>query len=134
MCISATQEDVDFLLAFLDDNGDTHIVMIEAKGDTSFTNKQIQSKANRLSAIFGANSENWPNVIPHFLLCSPIQPSQLEIDNIPAFMLNKNSDGFIWFRLYMPSNQRKVTRCNQDGKSSQNGEYWKVETLRSLKK
>jgi len=132
-CITATQEDVDFLLAFLDDSGNTHIVMIEAKGDTSFTNKQLQSKANRLNAIFGANNEKWANVIPHFLICSPIQPSQLETKNVPSFMLNKKNDGFIWFRLYMPSNQRKVTRCNQDGKSSKDGEYWKVETLRSLK-
>ena len=134
LCISATQEDVDFLLAFVDDSGNTHIVMVEAKGDTSFTNKQLQSKANRLSAIFGASSEKWPNVIPHFLICSPVQPSLLETKNVPSFMLNESNDGFIWFRLYMPSNQRKVTRCNKEGKSSKDGEFWKIEFIRSLKR
>lgn len=133
LCISATAEDVDFLLAFLDDAGNTHLVMIEAKGDTSFTNEQIQSKANRLSAIFGKNNEKWPNVIPHFLICSPVKPSRLKISNVPAFMLNKANDGFTWFRLYMPSEQRKVTRCHSDGQSSADGEYWKVDNLRSLK-
>jgi len=130
LCISGTQEDVDFLLAFEDDLENTHIIMIEAKGDTSFTNKQIQSKANRLTAIFG-NGENWPNVIPHFLICSPVKPKQLEINNFPDFMLNKNKE-FIWFELTMPSNQNKPTRCHIDGKASKEGGYWKVETLRGL--
>jgi len=132
-CISATQEDIDFLLAFLDDSGNTHIVMIEAKGDTPFTNKQLQSKANRLSAIFGKKNEKWTNVIPHFLICSPIKPNKLETKNAPSFMLNKDNDNFNWFRLYMPSNQRKVTRCHSDGESSKDGKYWKIDTLRGLK-
>ncbi len=132
-CITATQEDVDFLLAFLDDAGNTHIVMIEAKGDTTFTNEQLQSKAKRLKAIFGENNTKWANVIPHFLICSPIKPTRLKIENIPSFMLNKEQSNFNWFRLYMPSNQRKVTRCHMDGTASVDGDHWKVDTLRSLK-
>ncbi|QSX42149.1 hypothetical protein [Shewanella cyperi] len=132
-CIKATQEDVDFLLAFGDESGKTHIIMIEAKGDTSFTNKQLQSKANRLSAIFGKDNEKWSNVVPHFLICSPIKPNRLKINNIPSFMLNKNNDNFNWFRLDMPLNQKKVTRCHPDGKASEDGEFWKVDTLRNSK-
>lgn len=41
-CIKATQEDVDFLLAFVDSSGNTHIIIFEAQGDTSFTNKQCK--------------------------------------------------------------------------------------------
>ncbi|HHF3171079.1 TPA: hypothetical protein ACPJ1O_004472 [Vibrio diabolicus] len=132
-CIKATQEDVDFLLAFVDDSGNTHIVMIEAKGDTSFTNKQLGSKASRLSAIFGKNNEKWTNVIPHFLICSPNKPTRLEIANIPSFMLNNDNSNFNWFRLNMPLDQRKVTRCHLDGKASADGKYWKVDTLRGSK-
>jgi len=42
--ISGTQEDVDFLLAFVDEKKITHIVMIEAKGDSYFSNGQLDSK------------------------------------------------------------------------------------------
>jgi len=51
LCINATNEDIDFLLAFVDDLGITHIIMIEAKGDTSFTNKQLQSKAKQSKSV-----------------------------------------------------------------------------------
>lgn len=132
LCINATQEDVDFLLAFVDDSEITHIVMIEAKGDTSFTNKQLQSKANRLNEIFGPSGKRWPNVVPHFLICSPTQPTRLETDKLPSFMRNKDG-GLIWFKLYMPANQRKVTRCDANGNSSENGTHWKVEDIRALK-
>lgn len=128
LCISGTQEDVDFLLAFEDKYENTHIVMIEAKGDTSFTNKQIQSKANRLNAIFG-DGEKWEHVIPHFLICSPHEPKQLNLNNFPCFMTNKDKK-LIWFKLTMPENQNKPTRCHLDGKASKEGDYWKVDTLR----
>ena len=131
--ITATQEDVDFLLAFEDESGNTHIIMIEAKGDTPFTNNQLQSKANRLRAIFGENNENWSNVIPHFLICSPIEPNRIEIENIPSFMLNKDNSKLNWFILDMPLNQRKVTRCHLNGKASKYGKYWKVDILRNSK-
>jgi hypothetical protein len=132
LCITATQEDVDFLIAFVDDTDVTHLIMIEAKGDTSFTNKQIESKANRLKAIFGDDGFKWDKVQPHFVLCSPARPQLLNLDSIPAFMLNAKRDGFRWFRLYMPANQRKVTRCKENGKASKNGTYWKVDGIRLL--
>lgn len=68
--ISGTQEDVDFLLSFVDHENTTHIVMIEAKGDSYFSNGQLDSKNKRFKAIFG-NENTWPNVRPHFIICSP---------------------------------------------------------------
>jgi hypothetical protein len=133
LCINATNEDIDFLLAFVDDLGITHIIMIEAKGDTSFTNKQLQSKANRLNEIFGPSGKKWPNVVPHFLVCSPTQPSRLQTSTLPSFMRNKKDNGLAWFRLYMPANQRKVTRCDASGNTSKNGTHWKIKHIRTLK-
>jgi hypothetical protein len=46
--IKAQQEDLDFILAY-----GCHIVLIEAKGVTGWTNKQMKSKADRLREIFG---------------------------------------------------------------------------------
>ncbi len=50
--ISGTQEDVDFLLAFVDHENITHIVMIEAKGDSYFSNAQLNSKKKTIQGYF----------------------------------------------------------------------------------
>lgn len=131
-CITATNEDVDFLIAFIDDIGITHIIMIEAKGDTSFTNAQLKSKADRLSKIFGEDGANWKTVRPHFLVCSPKQSMRIDYSELCPFMINQETKSLNWFRLYMPVNQRKVTRCNEDGGVSQGGQYWKIEEIRQL--
>ena len=126
-CVTGTQQDVDFILAFEDGNSITHIVMIEAKGKTSFENAQMISKGKRLKAIFGEGGDVWENVKPHFLICSPKKPKNLKLETLPKFMINKKSGGLIWFQLNMPSFQQKVTRCNETGKSEQNGSHWKTE-------
>lgn len=43
--IQATQEDIDLLIAYEDGNV-CHIVMLEAKGVTGFTRRQLRSKVN----------------------------------------------------------------------------------------
>ncbi|MGU5679877.1 hypothetical protein [Aeromonas allosaccharophila] len=123
--ISGTQEDVDFLLAFVDHENKTHIVMIEAKGDSYFSNAQLNSKNKRFKAIFG-NEDTWPNVRPHFLLCSPKEPQKINIEE-PAYFISNN---FIlpWLELDMGNGKNKITRCNENKKPSNDGEHWKVES------
>lgn len=126
--ISGTQEDVDFLLAFVDHENTTHIVMIEAKGDSYFTNAQLNSKNKRFKAIFG-DEDTWPNVKPHFLLCSPKEPQNVTIEDPVYFMLTKDKNP-IWFPLLMGTGKNKVTRCMDDdrnNKPSSEGDHWKVE-------
>ncbi|HDZ8913302.1 TPA: hypothetical protein RUX44_001625 [Aeromonas hydrophila] len=122
--ISGTQEDVDFLLAFVDPENTTHIVMIEAKGDSYFSNGQLDSKNKRFKAIFG-NENTWPNVRPHFIICSPKKPQKINIEE-PAYFMFKNFT-LPWLKLDMGDEKNKVTRCVQNGKPSNNGEHWKVE-------
>ncbi|ANT67421.1 hypothetical protein [Aeromonas hydrophila] len=122
--ISGTQEDVDFLLAFVDHENTTHIVMIEAKGDSYFSNAQLNSKNKRFKAIFG-NEDSWPNVRPHFLLCSPKEPQKINVEE-PAYFIFKNSK-LPWLELDMGEGKNKVTRCNEGGKPYVNGKYWTVE-------
>jgi len=129
LCIKATQEDVDFILAFIDASGITHLVMIEAKGYTSFSNKQLQSKAKRLTEIFGEFGDRWADIVPHFIICSPKQPIKLDLNNLPTFMLNKKNNELIWFKLNVPRNRLKVTRCYADGITSENGTFWKVDQV-----
>ncbi|QSR73078.1 hypothetical protein [Aeromonas jandaei] len=122
--ISGTQEDVDFLLAFVDHENTTHIVMIEAKGDSYFSNAQLNSKNKRFNAIFG-DEDTWPNVRPHFLLCSPKEPQKINVEE-PAYFIFKNSK-LPWLELDMGEGKNKVTRCDDEGEPYNNGEHWTVE-------
>ncbi|WP_421344222.1 hypothetical protein [Aeromonas veronii] len=122
--ISGTQEDVDFLLAFIDPENKTHIVMIEAKGDSYFSNGQLDSKNKRFKAIFG-NENTWPNVRPHFIICSPKKPQKINIEE-PAYFMFKNIT-LPWLELDMGNGKNKVTRCDKEGEPYNNGEYWTVE-------
>ena len=128
-CVTGTQQDVDFIIAFKDDSNITHIVMIEAKGKTSFANTQMISKGKRLKAIFGEDGDKWKNVKPYFLICSPNKPKKLKVETLPKFMTNSETDDLIWFQLHMPSSQQKVTRCNEAGKSELNGSHWKTKIV-----
>lgn len=123
--ISGTQEDVDFLLAFVDEKQITHLVMIEAKGDSYFSNGQLDSKNKRFKAIFG-NENTWPNVRPHFLICSPKKPQKINIVE-PAYFIFKNTK-LLWLELDMDDGKNKVTRWGNDDKPCSNGKYWIVES------
>lgn len=63
MLMTATQEDIDFLIAFADkdDSSLVHLVMLEAKGVTGWSNSQLARKARRLNAIFGNDGTAWGN-------------------------------------------------------------------------
>lgn len=123
--ISGTQEDVDFLLGFVDHENTTHIVMIEAKGDSYFSNGQLDSKNKRFKAIFG-NENTWPNVRPHFLICSPKEPQNIRIEEPAFFIFNQKSE-LTWLPLDMENGKIKVTRCSKDTSPSHKGDYWKTE-------
>lgn len=123
--ISGTQEDVDFLLAFVDHENTTHLVMIEAKGDSYFSNGQLDSKNKRFKAIFG-NENTWPNVKPHFLICSPKKPQKVSIE-APAYFIFKSSK-LLWLELDMGDGKNKVTRWGKDDKPCSDGKYWIVES------
>ncbi|BBR10137.1 hypothetical protein ACET99_05780 [Aeromonas caviae] len=123
--ISGTQEDVDFLLAFVDHENTTHIVMIEAKGDSYFSNAQLNSKNKRFNAIFG-DENTWPNVRPHFLLCSPKEPQNVSIEE-PAYFIFKSSK-LLWLELDMGDGKNKVTRWEKNDKPCSDGKYWVVES------
>ena len=132
--ITATQEDVDFLIAFPDSAlpSLSHLIMIETKGDTSFTNEQLASKADRLRAIFGDNGARWKDiVVPHFAITSPKQPTaRLKTAGLPTFMLK--DDKLPWFPLLSWQQQQglqKITRCDSSAKDSDNGPFWKVEGI-----
>jgi hypothetical protein len=120
--IRAQQEDVDFLMAYEED-GIAHIIIIEAKGFTGWTNSQLQSKAERLRDIFGKNGRNWKGVIPHFAIISPKEPKRIDCAHWPAWMAPQRN--IAWIPLFL-ENKLRVSRCNINGTLSKNGKFWKV--------
>ena len=110
--VSGTQQDVDLLVAF-PDGATTHLVMIEAKGDTGWRNEQLNRKAERLKWIFSGDRP-WTHLIaPHFLLMSPTRPMSLTKRGWPSWMKPKGKP--LWLPLPLPEDLVKVTRCDHDG-------------------
>ncbi|MHB1416709.1 MAG: hypothetical protein ACYC1C_15800, partial [Chloroflexota bacterium] len=99
-------------------------ILLEAKGATGYTNKQMDSKASRLAKVFGHDGRLWSYATPHFALLSPRRPSQLNTDEWPEWM---KADGKpTWLPLPMPEGLVRVTRCDEKGKAVQDGRYWRV--------
>lgn len=121
--ITATQEDVDLIICY-QQNGMNHLIMIEAKGETSWTNKQLQSKAQRLEKIFGKSGDNWKDVKPYFLIMSPRPSKNLITDTLPSWMLRNGN--LIWMQLEIPDDLLKVIRCEGNRRPSINGLFWKI--------
>lgn len=119
--IKAQQEDIDFIIAFPEDTS-CHIILVEAKGVTGWTNKQMNSKAMRFEEIFGSDGKRWPGVYPHFLLLSPRRSEHLNITKWPSWM---TINGKVpWVELPIPNRLKKVTRCSSVGVPDIAGVFW----------
>lgn len=116
-----TQEDVDLIVAW-DDDETTKVILVEAKGVTSHSNKQVNSKLAKLTALFGQDGQKVPGVDPRFVLASPRQPSKLEAHG-PVWAMN--GDKLNWMPLHVPNNLVTPTRCENDGTIRKAGTNWK---------
>ena len=110
--IKGTQEDVDLLVAFK--AGETfHLILVEAKAYSGWTNKQLLSKAERLRTIFGENGKKWSDVQPYFCVMSPKESEGLKLECLPKWMLY-NGDQLQWLPLQLPKSKRRVvSRCDK---------------------
>ena len=111
--IEGTQEDVDLLVAFEDGNKTFHLILVEAKAYSGWTNKQLSSKAKRLRTIFGEDGKKRSDVQPYFLAMGPNDPNEsgrLRLKCLPKWML-KNDGTLQWLCLQLPKRERwKVSR------------------------
>ncbi len=122
--LNSNQEDIDFLIAF-EDRGIYHIILIEAKAGSGWTNKQFKSKCERIKFVFGDKECRWNNIKPYLLITSPRKPVNLSLDPLPVYLRKSMSE--IWFPLNVPDNLIKITRCDNYGKPSITGTKWKVD-------
>jgi len=122
--IKGQQQDIDFLIAF-NINDFCHIVLIEAKGITPWSNEQMTSKMDRLKDIFGENGDLWDGVIPHFIFISPSKPKKLDMSKWPHWITKTNNEVY-WLELAIDSRLNEVFRCDFYGKKNKNGQYWAI--------
>lgn len=124
--VNQNQEDADLLVAFKID-GRTHLVFIEAKGETSWGTKQFLSKVNRLNLIFDPSTK-WhdANVTAHLVLMSPRRPTKLPLPVAPQ--LDLDSDGRPrWMPLEIADGRRKIERWDPSaGRPDHGSKYWRV--------
>jgi hypothetical protein len=120
--VRGNQEDIDLLVAF-DQGQKTHLIIIEAKGVTGWTNKQMQSKAKRLGEIFGwGEASERANIWPHFVLTSPRESRQLSHTGWPGWMIPAGR--IPWVELKVPDGLLRVSRSDALGKPNALGGYW----------
>jgi hypothetical protein len=122
--IDGTQEDVDLLVAYEENNGVNHLIMLEAKGVDSFNNRQFEHKMKRLKSLFGQECEKWPNIKPHLGLVSPRESQGLHYDACPLWL---KTDGKIpWFKMPIPKDRLTMFGCNERGRPNQVRAFWTV--------
>jgi hypothetical protein len=122
--IKATQEDIDFVLAFEDLAGATHIIMLEAKGLTGWNNAQMQSKMRRLTNIFGEDALTGLKVNPVFAILSPREPQGLDTANWPHWAKPQGKP--LWIKLPGTDGRLKIQRCDGTGRKTKEGNYWSM--------
>jgi hypothetical protein len=108
----------------------THIIVIEAKGVTGWTNSQLKSKAVRLMEIFGEAGADRANVVLHFVLTSPKESQSIDSASWPKWM--RPDHQVAWIPLPIQPDLLRVSKTNEKGRPDQNGTYWAVLPERSL--
>ena len=121
--IDGTQEDVDLLVAYEDTSSVTQLIMLEAKGVTSYSNEQFKHKIDRFEKMFGDNGDKFKQVKPWFGLVSPRKSRNLCVDCCPSWL---KVDGEIpWFQMEIPE-RLVLFGCDEHGKSNSERKYWTV--------
>lgn len=130
--IARSPQDIDLLVAYDDKEiNRVQLLLIEAKFDTSWSNAQLEEKADHLSSIFGSGENEWAEIaVPHFLIASPREPRKLKREILPAWA--KVHEGW-WIEIgglqadEKPSESLvRVCCCDEAGRDSKVGNHWKV--------
>ncbi len=123
--IEGNQEDIDLVIA-----SGLDLILIEAKAYGSWDNEQLQSKFDRLDLLFReyqdiagkAKIAEQDRVKFHFLLMSPRESKNITAER-PKWMGEK----LLWIKLQLPPRRvLEATRCDKNGKTSQNDDYWHI--------
>lgn len=125
--INTSQIDIDLLVAFGRTNT-THLILIEAKFDTRWTNSQLKDKVKRLKEILPEDQYKSGMVKPYFVLMSPEESKNLDSKDWRGWM--KPGGKPAWMALPKPKGLRKLTRSDKNGKSSTDGGHIRIDPIK----
>lgn len=125
--VKGTQQDIDLLVAF-ERKRKTHVILVEAKGDTAWDNDQMELKADRLNHIFSEGRPGRDTVEPHFVIMSP-KESKNEKFKATLDGMNLSDNGPIWLPLSLPNGLVKVTRCDRAGADEASGDRIRLDCV-----
>ncbi len=120
---TGNQEDIDLVVAFADGPANK-VVLLEAKAETGWTNKQLDSKVERLRAIFGDDGLKVPGLSATFCLTSPGDTLGLDYTKWPDWTLRNRRHLFL--PLPVNSGRRTVFGADASGKPSKDRLFWHV--------
>jgi len=122
------QEDTDLLVAF-ESPGEPptcHLVLVEAKCDTGWTNAQVESKLARLQSIHNALQLTEASPVAfHWLLTSPRRPEGLRPDSSSWLDWGSDEGGWHWIEMPVGPHCRAV-RCDAEGSPDRRGDFWRL--------
>lgn len=118
--LSAFSEDIDMLVAWEDSR--SHLVLLEAKGFTGWSNTQMASKAKRLRGIFSDEVRDRLDV--HFVLVGPARSKGLVATEWPDWMRSDQQVHFL--TIDDPGPRRAVQRCDEYGMPRRDGTHWRT--------
>jgi hypothetical protein len=117
--VKGNQEDIDLVIA-----SGLDLILIEAKGEGTWSDKQLNSKLTRLTCIRSIANEAQSPVRFHFLLMSPRPPQKLDAESNPDFGWALADAEFPRIELPFPTNALAVSRCNENGKRMAQPLHW----------
>ncbi len=126
----ANQRDVDLLVAFEEDKT-THLILVEAKGDTGWTNEQLNKKAKRYARIFDQDRPGSSTVCPHFVMMSPKRSDRIQPKEYWPVWMKRDDGNPRWLCLRLPKGLRKVIRCSKERKNDAKGNHVRIQSVSS---
>lgn len=120
--VNTNQEDIDLLVAFRDRDL-LHLIFLEAKGETSWGNRQLRSKIRRLGAIF---PQVPAGLSLSFVLASPRRPQRLDVpEGCPRWVAPYSA--WRWMPLDVPPGRREIERWDAHvGAAREQATTWRV--------
>ena len=120
--VAGNQEDIDLLIAFRS-KGIAHLVLVEAKGDTPWSNEQLKSKAKRLRKVFGETTQDGAKIRPHFVLMAPKESARIDTATWPLWMRAAAGRQMV---LPWPTTI-KPTLCDGKGRARSHGDFVRID-------
>ena len=126
--VNDNQRDVDLLVAFTE-NSVTHLILIEAKADTSWDYKQLRDKVRKLKESIFPGAVGKTKLRLHFVLVSPKRLGKPKHINWADWMEKNGEVNHI--PLCLAPNLHKITRWKEKESKLPRGKYqfYKIERI-----